>query len=67
MADSNLSDLDPAFQPIAVQIMDDCNAAIAPSKARIIITWRSAQDQQAAKAPGASQAGPGQTAGLRGG
>ena len=40
MTDSNLSDLDPVFQPIATQIMEEGNAAIAPSKARIIITWR---------------------------
>lgn len=61
MTDSNLSDLDPVFQPIATQIMEEGNAAIAPSKARIIITWRSAQDQQAAKAHGASLAAPGQS------
>jgi hypothetical protein len=61
MTDSSLSDLDPVFQPLATQMMAEGNAAIAPSNARIIITWRSAQDQQAAKAHGASLAGPGQS------
>jgi hypothetical protein len=59
--DSSLTDLDPDFLPIAELIMSEANATISPSKTRIIITWRSPQDQQAAKANGASKAGPGQS------
>jgi hypothetical protein len=61
MTDRNLSDLDPALQPIAAQVIAAGNTAIAPSKVAIIVTWRSSADQQAAKANGLSRAGAGQS------
>jgi hypothetical protein len=59
MVDRNLNDLDSKFRPLAAKIMVAGNAAIAPSKAAIIVTWRSDTDQKAAKAKGLSKAGPG--------
>jgi hypothetical protein len=61
MTDRNPTDLDPALQPIAAKVMMAGNAAIAPSKVAITVTWRSPSDQQAAKAAGLSKAGAGQS------
>src|SRR5277367_5582379 len=61
MADRNLSDLAPTFLPIAQQFLDQCNAALAPSSVRAIVTWRDAADQNAAEACGLSKAGAGQS------
>lgn len=61
MADRSLSDLDPAFQPVAQQFLDACNAAIAPSSVRPIVTWRDAADQNAAEECGLSKAGAGES------
>jgi len=61
MTDKNISDLDPALQPIAVKVITDGSTAISPSKVAIIVTWRSSSDQQAAKAAGLSNAGAGES------
>jgi hypothetical protein len=61
MTDRNLSDLDPAFQSVAQQFIDQCNTAIAPSSMRPIVTWRDAADQNEAEACGLSKAGAGQS------
>jgi hypothetical protein len=58
---SSMADLDPAFLPAAQQFLDQCNASIAPSTVRQTVTWRSAADQNAAKAEGLSKAGAGQS------
>ena len=61
MADRAIKDLDPALQPLAIKILMAANSAIAPSKVAIIVTWRNAQDQQAAKAKGLSKASFGES------
>lgn len=59
MADSNFTDLDLGLQPLAQQWLDQTNAAISPFKCRIVVTWRDANAQNAAKAAGLSKAGAG--------
>ncbi len=59
LSDRNLGDLNPRFQPIAQQFLDRCNAALAPSSVRPIVTWRDAADQNQAEACGLSKAGAG--------
>lgn len=57
MADSSLTDLDIRLQPIAQHWLDQC--AAAKLKVRIIVTWRSATDQNDAKMKGLSKASAG--------
>jgi hypothetical protein len=61
MTDCALTDLDPCLQPLAQQWLDQTNTSIAPSKCRITVTWRDANDQNVAKACGSSKAGSGQS------
>ena len=58
MTDANLDDLDPRLQPIAEQFLVLCNAQFAT---KIIVTWRSAEDQDIAHANGLSNAGAGES------
>lgn len=61
MNDRSALDLDPSLQPTAQAFLDRVNAAIAPSKCILIVTWRDAADQNAAKCEGLSKAGAGQS------
>jgi hypothetical protein len=56
-----MADLDLAFRPVAQQFLEQCNAAIAPSSVRPIVTWRDAVDQNAAEECGLSKARAGQS------
>jgi hypothetical protein len=61
LTSNSLDDLDPEFQPVARAIIDSCNAQLAPSSMKAIVTFRSAADQGAAKAAGLSKAAAGQS------
>lgn len=59
MTDRNLNDLHPVLRTLATQFLTKVNAAIAPSKAAIVVTWRDGAAQDAAHAAGLSKAGSG--------
>jgi hypothetical protein len=58
MTDRNLNDLVAELKDKANLFVTQADAAISPSYVRIIVTWRSADDQAVAKAQGLSKAGP---------
>lgn len=62
MVDANPDDLHPDLKPLALACLADY-ASTYPERhpARIIITWRSAEDQQAAYDTGKSNAKPGES------
>jgi hypothetical protein len=61
LTSNSLTELDPAFQPVAQAIVDSCNAQLAPSYMRVTVTYRSPADQNAAEACGKSKASAGQS------
>lgn len=61
MSDRNMIDVDPRFASIVDAVLNKSNLALAPSKAIITITWRDAQDQNAAAVAGLSKAVAGQS------
>lgn len=61
MTDANLNDLCPELQTIAVKCLNDYVSAFPDRRAaKIIVTWRSAADQQAAYDAGLSNCKPGE-------
>lgn len=61
MTDRNISDLDPALQPIATEVLDQAALALAPSTIEITTTWRSPMAQAQAFLDGKSKARAGQS------
>ena len=59
MTDHSLDDLDADLYPLCLKWLDECSAA--GLKVKVLVTYRSAADQNEAKAKGLSNAGAGQS------